>query len=74
MRIFGPVPMGLGRIAPKGGLTIGDRTIPAGFIVSVNPWVIHNSKELWGEDAREFNPDRWLKEDAASLEKYYIPV
>ncbi|KAH8666925.1 cytochrome P450 [Xylariales sp. PMI_506] len=73
LRIFGPVPMGLGRIVPKGGLTIGDRTIPAGFIVSVNPWVIHNSKELWGEDAREFNPDRWLKAGATALEKYYIP-
>jgi cytochrome P450 len=36
LRIFGPVPMGLPRIAPKGGLTIGDRTIPEGTIVSIN--------------------------------------
>lgn len=26
-----------------------------------------------GEDAREFNPDRWLGDDAARLEKHFIP-
>ena len=36
LRIFGPVPMGLPRIAPKGGLVIGDRVIPEGTIVSIN--------------------------------------
>ncbi|KAJ3546856.1 hypothetical protein NM208_g1799 [Fusarium decemcellulare] len=73
LRIFGPVPMGLPRIAPKGGLTIGDRTLPEGTIVSVSPWAIHHSKELWGEDAHEFNPDRWLEADAAAKEKYWVP-
>ncbi|KAL1961169.1 hypothetical protein VTO42DRAFT_3114 [Malbranchea cinnamomea] len=73
LRVFGPAPMGLPRIAPKGGLTIGDRTIPEGTIVSVSVWVIHHSKEIWGPDASEFNPDRWLTEDAANLGKYFIP-
>jgi len=36
LRVFGPVPMGLPRIAPKGGLTVGDRIIPEGTIVSIN--------------------------------------
>jgi hypothetical protein len=35
---------------------------------------MHYSKELWGPDAREFNPDRWLQPDAAQKEKYFIPV
>jgi cytochrome P450 len=74
LRVFGPVPMGLPRVAPKGGLTIGDRTFPAGTILSVNPWVMHYSKEIWGRDAHEFNPDRWLSDSAAALEKYWIPV
>lgn len=73
LRIHNPVPMGLPRIAPAGGLTIGDTTIPAGTTVSVNPWVIHHSKELWGPDALEFNPDRWLGPDAAQLDKYWCP-
>ncbi|KAI0178107.1 cytochrome P450 [Pestalotiopsis sp. NC0098] len=73
LRIHNPVPMGLPRIAPPGGLTIGDTTLPAGTTVSVNPWVIHHSKELWGPDAHEFNPDRWLGPDAAQLDKYWCP-
>ena len=74
VRVFGPAPMGLPRVAPKGGLTIGDRTIPEGTTVSISVWVIHHSKEIWGPDAREFNPDRWLREDAAHLAKYFIPA
>lgn len=66
--------MGLPRIAPEGGLTIGDRTLPEGTIVSVSPWVIHHSKEIWGQDAREFNPTRWLEESAKEKEKYWIPA
>lgn len=74
LRIFGPVPMGLPRVAPKGGLTIGEHTFPAGTILSINPWAVHHSKEIWGPDASEFNPDRWLSDSAAALDKYWIPV
>ncbi|RYN20880.1 hypothetical protein AA0112_g10469 [Alternaria arborescens] len=73
LRVFGPVPMGLPRIAPKGGLTIGHRTIPEGTIVSINPWVIHYSKEIWGADAHVFRPERWLEEDSGTREKFWIP-
>ncbi|KAK6841095.1 Pisatin demethylase-like protein [Apiospora arundinis] len=65
--------LGFPRLAPKGGITIGDQTFPEGTTLSVHPWVIHLSLEIWGEDAREFNPDRWLGEDAARLEKHFIP-
>lgn len=74
IRVFAPAPMGLPRIAPEGGLTIGNRTIPEGTIVSVSVWVIHHSTEIWGPDARGFNPDTSFTEDAAHLGKYFIPV
>ncbi|KAK7941445.1 uncharacterized protein PG986_013832 [Apiospora aurea] len=73
LRLFGPVTMGFPRVAPKDGITIGDQTFPEGTILSVHPWVIHLSKEIWGEDAREFNPDRWMGDDVARLEKHFIP-
>lgn len=66
--------MGLPRVAPKGGLTIGGVFFPEGTVLSVNPYVIMRSKEIWGPDADEFNPDRWLGPDAASLEKHFCPV
>ncbi|OCK81417.1 cytochrome P450 [Lepidopterella palustris CBS 459.81] len=34
--------------------------IPKGTIVLLCPWAVHRSKELWGEDAAEFRPDRWM--------------
>ncbi|KAK3906033.1 cytochrome P450 [Staphylotrichum tortipilum] len=73
LRVFGPVPMGLPRVAPPGGLTIGDRTFPAGTILSINPWVMHHSTEIWGPDAAKFKPDRWLSESITAVEKYWIP-
>ncbi|KAK8036583.1 hypothetical protein PG991_001720 [Apiospora marii] len=73
LRLFGPVTMGFPRVAPKGGITIGDQTFPEGTTLSIHPWVIHLSKEIWGEDAREFNPDRWFGDDVARLEKHFIP-
>ncbi|KAK8140038.1 hypothetical protein PG984_000104 [Apiospora sp. TS-2023a] len=73
LRLFGPVTMGFPRVAPKGGIAIGEQTFPEGTTLSVHPWVIHLSKEIWGEDAREFNPDRWFGDDVAQLEKHFIP-
>lgn len=74
LRVFCPVPMGLPRVVPAGGLDIGDEHFTEGTTVSINPWVMHLSKEIWGPDAREFNPDRWLKDDAAALDGYFMPV
>ncbi|KAK7917833.1 cytochrome P450 [Apiospora marii] len=72
-RVFSPVPMGLPRLAPKEGVTIGHETFPSGTILSVNPWVIHHSRELWGPDASQFNPDRWITGNVAEMERYWMP-
>lgn len=66
--------MALPRIAPKGGIEIGGVTFPEGTTVGINPWVFHRDKDIWGQDADEFKPERWLVEDAAGLDKYFIPV
>jgi cytochrome P450 len=34
--------------------------IPKGTWVQAVPWALNRAKRLWGDDAREFNPDRWL--------------
>lgn len=51
LRIHPSVPMGLPRVAPREGLRVGYRTLPEGTTVSVSPWVIHHSREIWGPDA-----------------------
>lgn len=40
-------------------IVLGDIRIPAGLSVWIPVLAIHHSKELWGEDADEFNPSRF---------------
>ena len=75
MRIHTPINFGLPRIVPEEGLTIAGRTFEAGITLSVNPWVIHRQTTLFGADAAQFNPDRWMEspERTREMEKYWIP-
>ncbi|KAK3988704.1 cytochrome P450 [Cladorrhinum sp. PSN332] len=72
MRVFAPVPMTLPRVAGKEGVAIGGRYFPPGTILSINPWVVHHSAEIWGQDAKEFRPERWLEENAKELERWFM--
>lgn len=74
LRIFHPVSMGTPRVAPKGGITIDGHYFPAGTILSLNTFSMNLSREVWGPDAQEFKPERWLVEDTSSLDKQFLPV
>lgn len=41
-------------------------------IVSVSAYTIHNDEQIWGADAREFNPKRWLAPEAKELDRYLV--
>ncbi|CAF3577128.1 unnamed protein product [Fusarium graminearum] len=60
----------LPRVVPRDSkpLVIDDQVIPAGSIIGMSAYTMNFSKELWGKDAAEFNPDRWLGEDGKSLD------
>lgn len=58
LRVYSPVPLTL-REAAKDTTIIG-QFVPKGTKVILAPWAVNMSKELWGEDASDFNPDRWL--------------
>jgi cytochrome P450 len=40
--------------------TIADTYVPRGTKIILCPWAVNFSKELWGPDAAEFKPDRWI--------------
>lgn len=60
MRMHPAVGLSLERVVPIGGITISGHFIPAGTIIGANPWVVARDKEVYGEDADIFRPERWL--------------
>ena len=64
LRINPGVAMVFERNVPEPGFALPDgRFIPGGINVGINPAVTNRNIEIFGEDADEFNPDRWLKKD-----------
>ncbi|KAI1197064.1 cytochrome P450 [Nemania serpens] len=61
LRIHSTSGIGLPRQIPPDspGIHLQGYYFPAGTILSVPTYSIHHSKEIWGEDADEFRPERW---------------
>jgi benzoate 4-monooxygenase len=61
LRIHCTSGIGLPRQIPEGspGVTLRGRHFPAGTVLSVPTYSVHHSKEIWGEDADDFVPERW---------------
>lgn len=64
---------GLPRVVPDGGLTVLGRTFPAGAILSTPTLALHRLESVWGDDADEFNPERWTTGDRVALQRAFAP-
>ncbi len=58
MRLFPPVPLTMRETAID--TTVQGSFIPRGTTIVICPWAVNTSIHLWGADAREFKPERWL--------------
>ena len=74
LRLCPSVALSMPRYTPKGGATIAGEYFPEGVQVGCNAWVIHVNKQIYGEDAEQFNPDRWLisEERNKEMEKFLV--
>ncbi|GAB7336785.1 hypothetical protein MBLNU13_g10871t2 [Cladosporium sp. NU13] len=74
LRLHPAVGMPLFRVVPEGGASLAGQCFPEGTVVGINAWVIHRDPHIWGKDAEEFNPDRWLgsNEDVNALESKFF--
>ncbi|XP_049409959.1 cytochrome P450 CYP72A219-like isoform X2 [Solanum stenotomum] len=57
LRLYSPVTT-LTRLAIE-DITLGEVSLPAGVLVSLPISILHHDKEIWGEDANKFNPERF---------------
>lgn len=66
----------LWREVPAGGVTLCGTYFPAGTNVGVNSWVAHRNRDIWGADADEFRPERWLdspEDKLREMNAMYMP-
>lgn len=73
----------LPREAPESGITIAGHYIPPSATLSMSPMAHNRSKEIFGDDADEWRPQRWLpvgdqvggkSERQRRMEKYNVTV
>ena len=67
MRLHPAIGMLLERLVPKNGAMIGGKWIAEGTIVGANPWVLARDTEVYGKEADEYRPERWLEADEKAL-------
>lgn len=61
LRLYPTVPITM-RIAIRDTRLL-DQPVPRGTEILLSPWAVNRSQELWGDDAREFVPERWIDGD-----------
>ncbi|KAJ4347656.1 hypothetical protein N0V95_005229 [Ascochyta clinopodiicola] len=52
------------RVVGQGGAHIAGQYFPPGTEVGINAWVIHNNRDIFGQDASSFRPERWLTDNS----------
>lgn len=57
LRLYSPIPL-LARANFK-EIKLGEIIIPPGVLLSLPIILVHHDHEYWGDDAKEFNPDRF---------------
>ncbi len=67
LRLHPGIGFPLERYVPPEGATLCGIDLPGGTIVGVNGHVIHRDREIYGPDADEFRPERWIESDAERL-------
>ncbi|KAL6714499.1 hypothetical protein ACLMJK_007924 [Lecanora helva] len=58
LRLYPPVPITLREAVHD--TTILGQYVPAGTKILLSPWATNTSTAMWGSDAEEFKPERWL--------------
>lgn len=72
MRLLPPVPF-IGRTS-SADIHLPKGTLPKGATIVLNIMHLHRNPEIWGENVLDFEPDRFLPENAAKRPPFsYIP-
>ncbi|KAG5670306.1 hypothetical protein PVAND_000582 [Polypedilum vanderplanki] len=70
---LGPTVHSIAREAMRDFELIPNKIAKKGSIFCINIYGLHRRKDLWGDDAELFNPDRFLPENFEDKQKYFLP-
>ncbi|KAG5803877.1 hypothetical protein H9Q74_011296 [Fusarium xylarioides] len=68
LRIKAPAAGLLFKQVPPQGDEIDGKFIPGGTQIGESPFAVYHSKEIFGQDASLFSPERWINADPAKYE------
>lgn len=57
LRLYPPAVMTIRAISKE--TTLGNMTLPGGMRLMLHTMLVHRDREIWGEDAKEFKPERF---------------
>ena len=63
LRVWPSAPADFPRLVGKGGMNLFGKFAPEGTEIASNAWVVQRDPNIYGEDAMEFHPERWLDEE-----------
>lgn len=71
LRMLPGVSMTMERFVPRGGFTLpnGDY-LPEGTIVGMSPYILARNRSVYGDDADEFRPERWLQGEGETQDEF----
>lgn len=73
MRLCPSAPNIFPRYVSSPGMDLYGKWAPAGTEISCNPWIVQRDPAIYGPDAEEFRPERWLDPEKAKLyQKYFF--
>lgn len=76
MRLRPAVGVNITRYVPPEGVELDGTFFKGGTRIAVNGWVLHRDKEVFGQDADDYRPERWLEdlEKAKIMERFMFQV
>jgi len=69
LRIWPPITGLMSKAVPPGGDVVNGLFIPEGTQIGYCAWGVFRNEEIWGEDANEFRPERWIENSPERLKE-----